>query len=104
MSIIGTFSRAKDGGWEGRIRTLSLNAKVRLVPNDNRSSSREPDFRIFVGRSELGKAWRRQSRREVGKEFLSVQLDDPSFAEVVSAALFEGNEGEGATLVWNRRS
>jgi uncharacterized protein (DUF736 family) len=38
MSVIGDFTPAKGGGWTGRIRTLVMDAKVRLVPNDNRDN------------------------------------------------------------------
>ena len=58
MSIIGTFTPTKDGGWAGTIRTLTIDVKARFVPNDNRDSERAPEFRIFAGRSELGAAWR----------------------------------------------
>lgn len=36
--VIGVFRLAKNGGWEGEIRSLVMNLKVRLVPNDDRSS------------------------------------------------------------------
>jgi uncharacterized protein (DUF736 family) len=36
-------------------------------------------------------------------EFLSVQLDDPTFERPISAALFYADNGERAHLVWNRR-
>ncbi len=34
MSVIGTFTPTKDGGWTGTIRTLTIHAHVRLVPNE----------------------------------------------------------------------
>ena len=46
----------------------------------------------------------KQARKALGeapREYLSVQLDDPSFPEPVHAALFE--EDGAAFLVWNRR-
>ncbi len=42
MSIIGTFTPGKNGGWEGTIRTLTIDVKARLVPNDNQDSERAP--------------------------------------------------------------
>jgi hypothetical protein len=51
MSIIGSFTPAKDGGWTGRIRTLVMDAKVRLVPNDNRDNESAPAFRVLIGYS-----------------------------------------------------
>lgn len=103
MSIIGTFSPTKDGGWTGTIRTLTIDVKVRFVPNDNRDSDRAPDFRVFAGRSELGAAWRERTSGENSREYLSVRLDDPVLAEPINAALFEAEKERTAQLVWGRR-
>jgi uncharacterized protein (DUF736 family) len=56
MSTIGTFTPSKEGGWTGAIHTLTINAKVRLVPNDNREHENAPAFRVFVGKSRIGDA------------------------------------------------
>ena len=104
MPIIGTFTRAKDGGWEGTIRTLSMTAKARFVPNDNREAASEPDYRILCGASELGAAWARRRSSGDHREYLSVQLDDPSIPNPISAALFINEDSQAANLVWNRRS
>jgi uncharacterized protein (DUF736 family) len=103
MSMIGTFTATKDGGWVGTIRTLTIDVKARFVPNDNQDSERAPAFRIFAGRSELGAAWRERSSGETPRDYLSVRLDDPSLAEPISAAMFEAADGKEAQLVWNRR-
>jgi hypothetical protein len=65
MSVIGTFTPAKDGGWTGSIRTLLMNAKVRLVPNDNRENENAPAFRVLVGHSRIGDAWEARSGDEI---------------------------------------
>jgi uncharacterized protein (DUF736 family) len=103
MSIIGTFMPTKDGGWTGTIRTLTIDVKARLVPNDNRDSERAPDFRVFAGRSELGAAWRERTSGENQRDYLSVRLDDPSLPEPIFAAIFEASDGTTAQLVWTRR-
>lgn len=103
MSIIGTLAPTKDGGWAGTIRTLTIDVKVRFVPNDNRDSDRAPDFRVFAGRSELGAAWRERTSGENPREYLSVRLDDPNLPEPLSAAMFESPSGDSGQLVWNRR-
>jgi uncharacterized protein (DUF736 family) len=103
MSVIGTFTLGKDGGWTGSIRTLTIDAKVRFVPNDDRHGSNAPTFRVFIGQSRIGHAWEARSSGENPKTYLSVKLDDPSLAEPISAALFPSEEGENAQLVWNRR-
>ena len=103
MSVIGTFTPAKDGGWTGSIHTLTINTKVRLVPNDNRDNEKAPVFRVFVGQSRIGDAWAARSGGDNPKDYLRVRLDDPSLPEPISAALFQSNDGNEARLVWNRR-
>jgi uncharacterized protein (DUF736 family) len=102
MAIIGTFCKAKTGGWEGKIRMLSASMSARFVPNDNRESDGAPHFRLVSDCSELGAAWVRRSGSD-NSEFLSVQLDDPTFERPISAALFYSESGERAHLVWTRR-
>jgi uncharacterized protein (DUF736 family) len=103
MSMIGTFTSAKDGGWTGSIHTLTMNAKLRFVPNDNRDSENAPTFRVFVGQSRVGDAWEARSSGDNPKNYLRVKLDDPSLPEPISAALFPSEEGGTAQLVWKRR-
>ena len=103
MSIIGTFTPDKNGGWEGHIRTLTIDVKARLVPNDNQEGERAPAFRVFAGHSELGAAWRERSSGENPRDYLSVRLDDPSLSGPISAAMFEAVDGKEAQLIWTRR-
>ncbi len=103
MAVIGMFMPAKDGGWVGTIRTLTINAKVRLVPNDDRSSRKAPAFRVFVGSSKIGEAWEAKTRGLNPKNYLSVKLDDPMLPEAISVALFATEGGESAQMLWSRR-
>jgi uncharacterized protein (DUF736 family) len=103
MTVIGTFTPGKQGEWIGTIHTLTINAKVRLVPNDNRDSDKAPAFRVFVGKSRIGDAWQARSSGETPRDYLRVKLDDPSLPEPLSAALFWANDGTEAQLVWSRR-
>jgi len=43
MVNIGTFT-AQNGGFTGTLRTLTLNVKVKLVPNE-KGSENAPDYR-----------------------------------------------------------
>jgi len=103
MAQIGSFTLAKDGGWTGSIRTLTIDAKVRLVPNDNRENENAPAFRVLVGLSRIGEAWEARSGGDSPKDYLRVRLDDPGLSEPISAALFPSEDGDEAQLVWNRR-
>jgi uncharacterized protein (DUF736 family) len=103
MSTIGTFMPSKEGGWIGTIHTLTMNTKVRLVPNDNRDNENAPAFRVFAGNSRVGDAWTARSTAETPRDYLRVKLDDPSLPEPLSAALFWSEDGNEAQLVWSRR-
>ena len=99
---IGTFTLAKNGGWTGSIRTLTIDAKLRLVPNDNRENANAPAFRVFVGNSRIGDAWDTHSGGDHPKDYLRIKLDDPSLPEPMSLALFPSDDGGEAQLVWTR--
>jgi uncharacterized protein (DUF736 family) len=102
VPVIGTFARAKNGGWEGTIRTFATAMKVRFVPNDDRDTDASPNFLVLCEQSELGAAWVRRSNAGA-HEFLSVQFDDPMFDRPVNAALFYGEGADRAQLVWTRK-
>ena len=100
MAIIGAFTRARDGGWEGTVRTLSNTLRVRFVPNDDRQNDAAPDFHIVSAQCDLGAAWARRKADQT--EYLSVQLDDPTLARPIYAALFYSAYEPRANLVWRR--
>jgi uncharacterized protein (DUF736 family) len=98
MANIGTFTADKDG-FTGTLRTLTLNVKVKLVPNDKGNNENAPDFRLQAASHDIGAAWRKTS--EAGRDYLSVTLDDPSFPATVYARLIEGEDGTH-DLIWSR--
>jgi uncharacterized protein (DUF736 family) len=100
---IGMFTPAKDGGWIGYIRTLAIDAKVRVVPNDDRSHDNASDFRIFIGNCHIGDAWEVKSQGGNSKGYLQIRLDDPSLPKPLVAALFPSENGDRARLVWRRQ-
>lgn len=103
MAIIGTFTR--DGaGYTGTIETLTLKAKITFEPQEKRSAN-APDFRVFhvtdSFTSEIGAAWKKTSKENA--EYLSVSIDDPSFAEKVNCRLAKTGSEQGHTLYWERQ-
>ena len=98
MSTIGTFTKQEDG-FNGTLRTLSLNVKCRIVPI-TKEAEKGPDYRIVAGTMEIGAAWKRQSKAH--NDYLSVKIDDPSFPAPVNARLINGDE-DSAVLYWTRR-
>ncbi|MGE0410001.1 MAG: DUF736 domain-containing protein [Amphiplicatus sp.] len=101
MAVIGTFAKTEEG-YSGTIRTMTINVKAKLVANDKNGNDKAPDFRLIAGGAELGAAWRQEGKGDGARAYLSVQLDDPSFAEPVHAAFFENEKERSGVLVWGR--
>ena len=99
MAQIGSFT-LKDGKYTGTIRTMTVNVKAQLVPNKDKTNG-GPDFRIYAGGAELGAAWREESK-DGETPYLSVKLDDPSFAAPMRAAFFENEKDGTGVMVWSR--
>jgi len=95
---IGTFTAEKNG-FTGTLRTLTLNVKVKLVPNDKSDNESAPDYRLQAAGHDIGAAWKKTS--EAGRPYVSVTLDDPSFPATVYARLIEGEDG-AHDLIWSR--
>ena len=99
MATIGTFTKSDDG-FAGAVKTLSLNVKAKFVPAE-KESDKAPDYRILAGAVEFGAAWKKTAQN--GREYLSVRLDDPSFAAPIFANMIEC-EDKNHSLIWSRRS
>lgn len=101
MATIGVFK--KTGRiFEGELNTLNVQAKgVRIVPEDNKASDKSPDYRVFVGRVEIGVAWDEESTK-TGRKYISVKCDDPSFTQPIFASLFDDEGADTYSLIWTR--
>ena len=58
MAVIGIFSAVNDG-YAGTIRTITMNARVKIVANDRKETESAPDFLVMLSATEIGAAWRR---------------------------------------------
>jgi uncharacterized protein (DUF736 family) len=97
MANIGNFT-AQGNSYSGTVRTLTLNVKVKIVPNDKQGEN-APDYRIVAGNYEIGAAWKKVSKAD--RPYLSATLDDPSFPATIYARLVEGEDGTH-NLIWSR--
>ena len=97
MANIGTFNRDGDQ-FSGAIITLALKAKATIQPI-SKANDQAPDYRVFAGGAEIGAAWNKTSKGE--RPYLSVKLDDPSFAGAIYCRLIELETGKHQ-LVWSR--
>jgi uncharacterized protein (DUF736 family) len=82
-------------GYRGTLRTLALNTKLAIVEVEKRGDG--PDYRVFAGQTEVGAGWK---RTRTSRDYVSLKLDDPSFAQPINASLME-IDGEYC-LVWSR--
>ena len=100
MPVIAALTKTENG-YSGIIRTLTLDAKISIDPVEKTKDS-APDFRVFLGRMEIGAGWKKEGR-ESGREYVSVKLDDPSFPKAINASLFDVKDEPGRyVLVWDR--
>ncbi|MBB2199721.1 MAG: DUF736 domain-containing protein [Gluconacetobacter sp.] len=68
MANIGSFKKVGEG-FEGEIVTLALQARnVRLVAETSRANDNAPNYRVYLGRVELGAAWTRRERQQIKRE------------------------------------
>ncbi len=96
MATIGTFTK-NDTGFAGTIQTLGLKAKISINPVE-KGGDAAPDYRAHAGKVEIGAGWTRKSKS--GREYISLKLDDPSFAAPIYANLIE-RDGQH-DLIWSR--
>ena len=102
MAQIGTFTRNNDGFF-GRIRTLTLDVEVTILPLDGDPAENAPNHRMFADGLEVGAAWDRTGER--AGAYLSVSFDDPSFIEPIRARMFESDTKKDTwNLHWTRKS
>ena len=106
MAHIGTFEHTSDG-YFGRLRTLTLDTDLAIVPAAPSDIKNAPDFRVLIGKNAknpaIGAGWQRKSER-VG-DYLTLVIDDPTFARSIRARLVKHDDkGSVYHLRWNRAS
>lgn len=103
MPQIGEFTRTKSG-YSGRIRTLSLDLELTVVPAEPSDAENAPDYRVHLRDEdgpEVGAGWKRTGER--AGDYVSLQLDDPVFVQPIRANLFQSGDDKTAWgLHWNR--
>ncbi len=100
MAVIGVLSAVNDG-YAGTIRTITMNARVKIVANDRKETESAPDFLVMLGATEIGAVWRR-IKQGTDQSYLRVRLDDPGWPQPIWAILTEAAEDGTARLIWRR--
>ena len=103
MAQIGSFIRTRNG-FSGRLRTLSLDIELAIVPADHSETENAPNYRVHAGNEEgpeVGAGWTRTG--EKAGEYVALQIDDPAFTQPIRANLFQsGGDRSAFHLLWTR--
>lgn len=93
--------------FEGFLNMLSIRSRIRILPNEHKSSAGAPDYRVYAeGGVEIGGVWERVSKR-TGKPYLSLTLSAPEFGpHKIYASLAQSGDEDSETylILWNPRS
>ena len=66
MPAIGYVNKLDDGSYRGTLRTLSISAARKIMPNNEKKpDSAQPDFRVYANGAEIGGAWIRQTELDL---------------------------------------
>jgi uncharacterized protein (DUF736 family) len=95
---IGTFTKAENGVYTGKLETLAIKANVSLIPNDDKEKDIHPDLIFMHGEREIGVAWNREDDRGA---FVSLSPEEPSLTPGVYTMVKSGAE-KGYTLYFRK--
>ena len=78
MTAIGYVRKENDGRYTGQLKTISIKADIDIVPNANKTTDSQPDFRVLTQGTDIG-ASRTKKGETSGKEYVSLALAAPEF-------------------------
>ena len=78
MTAIGYVRKEQDGRYLGSIRTISIRADVEILPNTNKTTEAQPDYRVLTQGIEIGAGWTKKGESS-HKEYVSLALAAPEF-------------------------
>jgi uncharacterized protein (DUF736 family) len=91
----------KDGSFEGKLHTLTVNAPISLVPNTRRRSDAAPDYLVVSRGMELGGGWRRIGQMS-GEEYISVSISAPEIGQIYGNLVpAPGDDPSKKVILWN---
>jgi uncharacterized protein (DUF736 family) len=78
MTAIGYVTKQADGHYKGTLRTVSIKADIDILPNTQKTSDSQPDFRVVTEGIEIGAGWTRKGELS-NKEYVSLSIAAPEF-------------------------
>jgi uncharacterized protein (DUF736 family) len=106
MSSIGQVTRQSNGSYKGHLKTLAFRAEISIVPNADKKTDEQPDYRVLCGGADLGAGWIKRSESS-GADYISLSLSDPSFGPkklYANLGRAAGQDDDIFAIIWNPRS
>lgn len=105
MPAIGYVNKLDDGSYRGTLRTLSISAALKIMPNkEKKPDSDQPDYRVYANGAEIGGAWIRKNK-ENGADYVSVSISAPEFGPrrlFANLGRAAGSESDDEfAVIWN---
>ena len=104
MTAIGYVRKENDGRYKGHLRTVSIQAEIDIVPNQQKTSDSQPDFRVLTQGIEIGAGWQKKGETS-GKEYVSLSIAAPEFGPKKLYANLGRAAGSGEedlyAVIWN---
>jgi len=104
MPAIGYVTKQPNGGFKGQLRTLSIRSEIEIIPNRQKASETQPDFRVSAGGVEVGAGWLRTGEVS-GKDYVSLSLAAPEFGpRRIYANLGRAagqDDADAFAIIWN---
>ncbi len=102
---IGYVTKTKNGGFDGTLAMMSLKKRITILPNSEKQSKKQPDFRIFTDdKVEIGGGWARTGKAS-GNPYVSLTFAAPEFgSKKIYANLGQesGQDDEDVmAILWN---
>ena len=80
MATIGHVTKQADGRYVGKLKTLSIQANIEIIPVLEKSSEKQPDYQVFSGNVDCGAGWNRKGKSSQ-KDYVSLDRGAGVWAE-----------------------
>ena len=104
MTAIGYVRKEADGHYKGQLKTVSIRADIDIMPNTNKTTDSQPDFRVLTQGIEIGAGWTKKGETS-GKDYVSLSLAAPEFGPkklYANLGRAAGQEDESLyAVIWN---
>lgn len=105
MVAIGIVTKQSDGSYRGELKTLTIRSPIEIRPNPNKTSDRQPDYRVYAANEvEIGTG-RKRTGQSSQTPYIALSLAIPEFGPKqlrANLGLAAGqNSADVFAIIWN---